>query len=112
MLRFLFLIAAFSFSAFATNSDPHAVVIDPPAEVKLIDFDRCSFTFEIELVGEEGAGPFYVSGDEVVASIASISKGLLKDSPDAFLNRKFSIQKKIAFHPPPYLDKRRKELCK
>jgi len=55
-------------------SDPYAVEIQPPAQVRFVDVDACSSTFEIELIGEEGAGPFYVSDQEILASVSAINR--------------------------------------
>lgn len=112
MWKFALVLMGIAFGASALEKDPYAIVIDPPAEIKLVGYNKCSSTFELELVGEEGPGPFYASAEEIVASIDSIQMGMISDMPDTLINHKYKLTKKIAFHPPPFFEKRKAKLCK
>jgi len=105
LISFAILISATALA----SSDPFAVKIKPPGEVQLIGYEVCSKTFEIELIGEEGADYFYVSPEEVLNSLSGVSAKTLKESPKSVLNKTFKLKKPIYFHPTPFIEARRKD---
>lgn len=104
----------FTLSVFASLSAAVAgaeeIIVGKGNKVKILEYDPKTQTYEIEDVEEYGAGPFYVTPEQVSAAIPIIRLGNIKKAPLLIVGKVYTLADEIEFHTPDFLELRREEL--